>query len=1109
MIFTTGNLITLAIVVCALIIFRLLDKNNRSIDMVRKLAEKSKNDIAAYAEEKGMAVRNFGINLEVEQKAAIQLMNEIQHLTEEKLAKKSEAITRIEDHLKAFESSLDELFGMTGRVQENLSRIRDESAFVENTNKRVTEAKSKFEQVDKALEAALKNLETAEERLEKKNVEVLEQTAKEVIMSAKSHVSDFEATAQVIERKIGEHREAVLKTEREREAVLAHEMDQIKKILKDVLENAGKRADKLEEAALLKLKEQAQERITQIKTFFEEKIKTTQDSLKTELGSVTEKLKTVHDKCNTDIQEIGAKQKNYHQEWTKGTAELDNMAKKQKDDIINSLARHQNEISNALSKEHNSINSSLQTQQNDWNLNFQEFKKSVEKQKKELDTSLNTSRAELNQSIIDLKTKSQSALKQQHEELDTAIKNQHKDVSASLTELKEKTETAVKQQHNEIDTVFKELSEKTNVIAANQYEGINSTLTKQMETWKVLCRDTEQNIISANEKRLDDYNKTYSEAVNHLSSLADDAAKLDTELRRSMQEVVSRVNKDFAAFERESGVNMETASNAFDAQAKALRKELEEMDKELNGIRQQAYNNVSEKLTSFENEFTAELGKRASEIGRQIADWQSGLQERFTNSEEKITHEWHTAEERILSDQRKNITIMGERLLSDLERLKHEASAFEMGIREEMNSVDEAHASVAKQLEHNLAEMRVSAENEVKAQVGQYQITMQEVLRQKQRELEKELEDISQVSSNAYAALDNTARNTRQSLDDWQASYMSRMREMDDTLEKIGRHSRETADENNERILFFRTNLEDIRKELDEQKKIFNQTEELKTKLDRRIEETRGDLDRLDQRKSEIAQLENDLNRVKRIEDEVNNKMTRFLTESRRIELMEESFNRLIKTSAEVEDKLKSITSSNDILQAEQIKIRKLEESIKETEDKYQRIEKKNEVLEETTEAIDRNFKSLQKTETAIKTAENVISVLSDQFDSLRSSIELLAAQDAKASNAVDKIDILEESLAKIEKRIADMNVAREWLANVETRLNELYKEAKEQIKLIGGVLKSESGKTPVSEGAPPPQVRDNIRRLHEQGWKVEEIAKTMKRSVGEIELTLEIITRG
>jgi chromosome segregation ATPase len=224
MIFTIGNLITLGIVALALILYRLADTNNRPLEKVKKYAEKCKEEIAAYADEKSMAVKNFGIDLDVEKKVAAQYLKNIQQLTEEELAKKAESIKRIDEHIHAFEASLEELTGMTGRVQENLNRIRDESAFVEGTGRRITEAKEKFEQIEKALAAAEKNLEETEARLERKNSETLEQISNGVLSSAKSIVSDFEATSQTVERRIEEHRAALEKAERDREAILNRDL---------------------------------------------------------------------------------------------------------------------------------------------------------------------------------------------------------------------------------------------------------------------------------------------------------------------------------------------------------------------------------------------------------------------------------------------------------------------------------------------------------------------------------------------------------------------------------------------------------------------------------------------------------------------------------------------------------------------------------------------------------------------------------------------------------------------------------------------------------------------------------------------------------------------
>jgi hypothetical protein len=78
----------------------------------------------------------------------------------------------------------------------------------------------------------------------------------------------MEAETQTIGRKVDEHREAVDKLERGRVERLARDEQRIEKLLTEAVERAGSKADKVEEAALSKLREQAQERVTQIKTNF-------------------------------------------------------------------------------------------------------------------------------------------------------------------------------------------------------------------------------------------------------------------------------------------------------------------------------------------------------------------------------------------------------------------------------------------------------------------------------------------------------------------------------------------------------------------------------------------------------------------------------------------------------------------------------------------------------------------------------------------------------------------------------------------------------------------------------------------------------------------------
>ena len=89
---------------------------------------------------------------------------------------------------------------------------------------------------------------------------------------------------------------------------------------------------------------------------------------------------------------------------------------------------------------------------------------------------------------------------------------------------------------------------------------------------------------------------------------------------------------------------------------------------------------------------------------------------------------------------------------------------------------------------------------------------------------------------------------------------------------------------------------------------------------------------------------------------------------------------------------------------------------------------------------------------------------------------------------------------------ISEAQKAREWLARAETRLEEVNRQATEQLKLLSTLLKEEGGKERGgARGAPPSTVQETVRKLARQGWTTDEIARAVKVSRGEVELILEL----
>ena len=593
--------------------------------------------------------------------------------------------------------------------------------------------------------------------------------------------------------------------------------------------------------------------------------------------------------------------------------------------------------------------------------------------------------------------------------------------------------------------------------------------------------EMKQSALEITGKKLEEYRNAQDLEYKRLESLADDSRLLDQELRKNMQEIVKDVREEFLVFKKETQDAQKTETEKFSSLSSSLKEDIAGLESELESLKSTAKASVSNALKIFEEDFITDLTKRSSDIDKRIFDWQENLDERLNTLSREAEDSRTLLESSITGELRSLLSAQNERLVSQLEHLKKEVEVFEEGIREEMNAADDSVTSFREQLSVGINEAKKEAELTIKSELGRHAVASSESIKQYQRDLDTERNELSQ-----------------------------KVRELDQTIESARLKVNEFIADTDNRVLTVRSSVESTEQQIKDAMNQTGRVEEIRRDMERKTEDLKTEMDRLDQRRVEAAQLENEFIKIRRLEDDVNAKMTRFLSEKRRIEAMETDFQRLLQISREVEEKLKQVTSSDDILQGVQLQIRKLEDSLVTAEDKFQRIERKNQILENTNEGIDRNFRLLQDSEKLSVKIEENIGRYTEDLGTIKTSIETLSKESEKAREASDKIDILDDALDQIEERIKSMQRARQWIADAETRLEDLNRQAQTQARAIDSLVnnKKSGAKIDLGEGAPTPQKKENVITLAKQGWKVEEIAKTMKISRGEVELILDMAPR-
>jgi hypothetical protein len=653
--------------------------------------------------------------------------------------------------------------------------------------------------------------------------------------------------------------------------------------------------------------------------------------------------------------------------------------------------------------------------------------------------------------------------------------------------------------------------------------------------------DMEQQILNSTDAKFEEYQKVQSEQFQRFEALSDDAAMLDEELRRYLSDVQERIKRDFSAFEQASGKEQAMALADFTETSNSLKVEMGNIEKEIATLKETAYNNVSEKLDIFENDFSSNLAKRSDEIDKRLNEWRRYLDNQLNALTEEGESKWKIIEASYAEQFSEKLTESYDNWLAELEKLKTEAEDFEENIRVQMKIADDSFISLKEQFTQDMENARGSAEASLKAEIGRHNLALSDTLKQSQRDIGAKLKHLQEEVETRNSELISLYETSRHSIDEWKAGFNNQLRDMETALEETRKRSKDLVAESNERLSGVRTSLEDVRTEADahraelfsrideqarsmdaaikeaerhikdfvHQTSLFERADTLKVELEHYIEDLHGDLDKIDQHKTESANLENQFIRIKRLEDEVNAKMTRFLSEKHRIEQMETEFNRLLQTSKAVDEKLSQLSESDDTLQAMQIQIRKFNDALDASEEKFKRIERKNQTLDATNEGIDRNFKALQESEQTVQRIGGELTYLSNEMGVLRTNIGYMAKESEKAKSVADKVASLDTTLFEIDQRISTAQASREWLARLETRLEELNKQAQDQVKLIGTLMKDNGAPLKSAKGAPPIGTRENVIKLSQQGWTVDEIARAQKLGRGEVELILELAHNG
>jgi len=114
------------------------------------LADKLEVQLNDYVGERAEELKHYGIDLDVQQKAAKIALEKLQ-TAQAAVAEKAEAVGVIAERFRQYDEVLAKLMDMTARVDENLKRVHEEEVFAEGVNRKLDLAKKSLAAIEREM----------------------------------------------------------------------------------------------------------------------------------------------------------------------------------------------------------------------------------------------------------------------------------------------------------------------------------------------------------------------------------------------------------------------------------------------------------------------------------------------------------------------------------------------------------------------------------------------------------------------------------------------------------------------------------------------------------------------------------------------------------------------------------------------------------------------------------------------------------------------------------------------------------------------------------------------------------------------------------------------
>ncbi|VDA99955.1 hypothetical protein S1OALGB6SA_1029 [Olavius algarvensis spirochete endosymbiont] len=1059
--FDGGDILVIFLVAIILILFRRFDRTGRTLEKVRRYAEKSKSELDSIVKERELGLKDLSVDLEVQEKTNREILARAEIVREEIISRTEEIENKVE-HIKENEKALEGLNSLSLRVDENLLRLREESSYVDDVGIRLNEIKEELSMFR----------QSCTERFETSIAEAMNEFRGELIqLKSELHESERQLTL------FGETLENLdAGKQSEIEARFSGFKDDLERIEGDFhtrIQKAVTAGVRLEDAAFTALNEKIESHSKQLEQNWIDEIEVLRERV-----SIT----------TTEIRESLGDAQQSLESWELDSVSRLETARKEYLAVEKNLKENSIKLESSLVDLNSRITSIAESKETD-------FLESVEKRQNEYRQIVEERFNRIEGFIKDMDSLAESLSASQEQNIKD-VENMYSAFDAEMRKRRDDEKSRIEGQEANLRLDMSELEHGLEELKARAYDNVSEKLQVFEDEFSADLKSRDDQIRTT----LDEWRKSADFELAEIGTKAirnreETEQRYSSELKRKLVELQGRIFSQFEAFQDQ----------------------VNEFKESINGRILGSENDVA----SYRDELSVKIANERERSGREFEI----VYENFNNETlEKFAKANKTINQK-LSDFSDTIETNHKKILTDYQLTIKEASEWKEGMniqfQEAQKGADDRIISLKSDIETMIAELK-----------DEYADRTERLILESGEERTTLKRDIATIEGSIKRLSTELAERTKDSLDtlkeqseNFLLDFRKSAREARDGIEKKIKELRQSVQESKEKAEINRKemnahtsseyarlmrSLDDIDKRQREfiaETRVFERADEMKRMLEVDIEELNRQIRAVGSGRDEVRRINEQYERAISLYGEVSNKLSRYFSEQQKVENLEGRIARVGSLSESVEIKLERISDVNDSLQGLQVRQNQLEDLNSELVNRYDKLSEKSEILDATTDEVDKNYERMIEIKNLLKELSGKVTPLRDELEAIEERHAQLGEDSAKFDFLAGKVGAIDSTIVELDKKMEELGKAREWLAKMETRLEELSRDTQQRIKLFGTLSKRAVGGKK-SSSSPDMSTREMVVRLAREGWNSEEIATNLRLSRGEVELILELQPR-